>query len=144
MRTLRRRRLLLIALLCPAGAAFAQSPLSDAETRRMRAVIEAQLRAFAADDGELAFSYATRELRQQFGSAERFMAMVRGSYPVVYRPSAVRFLLPERIEQQVLQAVQMTDAEGKPWLALYQMQLQADQGWRIAGCRIVENRGRST
>jgi hypothetical protein len=142
------RRLLLLALLCAAGGAGAQAqprtPLSPAETRQVRVLIESQLQAFAADDADRAFSFASDELRRLFGSAENFVAMVRSSYPVVYRPASVRFLLPERADRQVLQAVQMTDGTGKAWLALYRVQRLADRSWRIAGCQLVENDGRST
>jgi hypothetical protein len=72
------------------------------------------------------------------------MQMVRGSYPMVVRPAAVTFLAPRRADAQVLQPVQLTDREGRMWLALYSLQPQPDGGWRISGCQVIANDGRST
>ena len=60
--------------------------------------------------------------------------MVKASYPVVYRPASVLFLGPEQIDDEVMQGVQMSDDEGGLWLALYRMQRQPDDSWRIGGC----------
>ncbi|MEO7852411.1 MAG: DUF4864 domain-containing protein, partial [Rubrivivax sp.] len=62
----------------------------------------------------------------------------------VVRPAAVTFLAPRRADGQVLQAVQLTDTGGRMWLALYSLQAQAGGGWRIAGCQVIANEGRST
>lgn len=144
------RRVLLIALLGSGTGLYVQAAaavptmLSATEARAVRAVIQGQLDAFAADDAERAFSFAAKGIRELFGDASNFMTMVRDSYPVVYRPASVTFLKPERREGQVLQAVQLTDASGKMWLALYSLQFLADRTWRIAGCAVVANDGRST
>ncbi|HEY5321885.1 MAG TPA: DUF4864 domain-containing protein, partial [Caldimonas sp.] len=109
-------------------------PVSAADTQAVRAVVEAQLAAFAEDDGQRAFSYAAPSIREMFGSPERFMAMVRGSYPVVYRPSAVVFLHPAWVQGQLVQGVHLTDAGGALWLAVYNLERQPDKSWRISGC----------
>jgi Domain of unknown function (DUF4864) len=119
-------------------------PVSAADTRAVRAVVEAQLAAFAEDDGKRAFSYAAPSIRQMFGSPERFMAMVRGSYPVVYRPSAVAFLHPAWVQGQLVQGVHLTDAGGALWLAVYTLERQGDQSWRISGCTLQPTSGRVT
>lgn len=79
-----------------------------------------------------------------FGSAERFMAMVRSSYPVVYRPASVAFLVPEATPDEVLQGVHFTDGRGSLWLALYHLERQPDDTWLISGCEVVESRARTT
>ena len=132
--------------LALAGLGFAPSgraavPASDAE--QVQSVVRAQLAAFAADDGERAFSFAAPELRQMFGTSALFMRMVRASYPVVYRPASVTFLQPKPDQDVVLQPVQMTDAKGASWLAMYRVQRQADKSWRIAGCILVPNQSRT-
>ena len=71
------------------------------------------------------------------------MAMVRNGYPVVYRPASVAFLKPELKDEQVIQRVQMLDARGDAWLAIYSLQRQKDKSWRITGCAVVENKGRT-
>ena len=91
------RRLFLLApaLLSPLlpGAAGAADVLARADARQVRAIVEAQLDAFARDDAVRAFSYAAPSIRSMFGDAERFMEMVRRSYPLVYRPASVAFLI---------------------------------------------------
>lgn len=137
--------LLALAAQLVNGAAPAQAPsISAADARGVRAVIEAQLDAFAADDAPRAFSYAAPPIREMFGTAENFIAMVRQGYPVVYRPASVTFLKPEIIQGELIQSVQMTDAGGRIWLAVYQMQRQSDRSWRINGCQVVASRDRLT
>jgi hypothetical protein len=130
-------RLLSIVVLLLARAAVAADPTQD-EARAIRAVVQAQLDAFKADDEKRAFSYASPGIQQQFGTAEHFMAMVRRQYAVVYRPASVAFLEPQRIDGQVRQPVRMTDAAGTSWLVLYLMEQQRDRSWRIAGCQATQ------
>jgi hypothetical protein len=110
----------------------------------VRAVIEAQLAAFAVDDAQRAFSFAAPSIRTLFGDADRFIAMVRTQYPVVYRPLSVSFLAPVQQDDDLLQAVRMSDADGAVWLALYLVQRQQDGAWRIGGCELQRLGGRST
>ncbi len=140
------RRVLLLALLASPlmAASQAEGPLSTVDTAAVRTVVRAQLDAFAADDATRAFSYAASGIRDLFVSADNFMQMVRLSYPMVVRPAAVTFLTPRRAEAQVLQPVQLTDSDGRMWLALYGLLPQADGSWRISGCQVIANDGRST
>ena len=124
-----------------AGAAMA-APLSAADEKAVQTVVQNQLAAFASGDADKAFSYAAPDLRKTIGSSSAFMAMVKNSYPVVYRPASVAFLKPEASGDEVLQKVQMLDASGASWLAVYSLQRQKDKTWRISGCVVVENKGR--
>ena len=127
-----------LPLLAPARAA----PFTAADEKNVRAVVEGQLAAFARDDAKKAFSYAAPNVREAVGTAANFMAMVRNDYPVVYRPASVAFLKPEGKDDQVIQRVQMLDASGDAWLAIYSLQRQKNKAWRITGCVLVENKGR--
>jgi hypothetical protein len=144
------RRRWWIASLCAGLALAVASPLraapavSAADAKAVRGVIEAQLAAFAADDASKAFSYAAPGIRAMFGSAERFLAMVREGYPVVYRPASVSFLGPEWIDDKLIQRVQMTDGAGAPWMVVYELERQADRSWRIAACVAARGSGRAT
>jgi hypothetical protein len=129
------------ALSGPAGAA---TPLSAADQKSIRAVVQAQIRAFAANDAERAFSFAAPGLRKSFGSARRFMEMVRTEYPMVYRPASVAFQPPDTSGELVVQRVHMTDAHGDSWMALYTLERQKDKSWRISGCNVLEDRGLTT
>jgi len=135
---------LILALLAAVTAHSDTTWLADADAQAIRSVIEAQLDAFSADDAEKAFSFASADIRDTFGTAEVFMAMVKLSYPVVYRPASVLFLEPERIDEEVIQPVQMSDADGALWLAMYRMQRQPDSSWRIGGCVLTSLAGSST
>jgi len=129
------------ALAAPLGAAA--TPLPDADAAGVRATVQGQLDAFAADDAARAFSFAAANVRQRMGTAERFMAMVRAGYPVVYRPASVAFLVPQRLaDGTVVQRAQMTDARGEAWLAVYTLVRQKDKSWRISGCEVQPAKGR--
>jgi Domain of unknown function (DUF4864) len=112
-----RRRLLrclLATLLAPATASAAV--LAERDARAVRSVIEAQLAAFAADDAERAYSYASAAIRTQFADAASFMAMVRSGYPMVVRPESVTFFQPRSADGVVvLQSVQLRDNAGRLW-----------------------------
>lgn len=133
-----------VALTLFGSPALRAEPVTAADTKSVKNVVEAQLAAFAADDAKRAFSYAAPSIREMFGSADRFMAMVRGGYPVVYRPQAVTFLNPEWVQGQLVQGVHLTDAGGALWLAVYRLERQADKTWRISGCEVQPSAGRMT
>jgi Domain of unknown function (DUF4864) len=130
------------ALICTAGAAQA-ADVSRKDAADIRAVVQAQLDALAVDDADRAFSFAAPGIRDMMGNAQNFLAMVRTGYPVVHRPASVAFLKAELKGPQVIQAVQMTDAKGVAWLAVYNLQRQPDKSWRISGCVVVPNEGRA-
>ncbi len=129
------------ALLAALGAHWpaTAAPLSDAEATKVREVIVQQLSALALDDADKAFETATPEVRAAIGSSNRFLAMVRGAYPMVYRPASVSFHKPKEEDGSVLQLVEIRDTNDKSWLALFALEQQPDQTWRISGCVVAEN-----
>ena len=131
---------LALSALLPAHA----SMLSAQDDKAVQTVVQKQLAAFAKDDTDTAFSYATPELRKSIGSASAFMAMVKRSYPVVYRPASVVFYKPEGLGKDSVQKVQMLDASGASYLAVYNLQQQKDKSWRISGCVVLENKSQTT
>lgn len=139
-----RRTLLLTALATTATTPLRAADVSAADASAVRALIESQLAAFAADDAAKAFSFASPAIQTMFGTAERFLAMVRQSYPVVYRPASVSFLQPQWVERKLVQGVQMVDAAGAAWMVVYEIERQADRTWRIAACVAGRASGRST
>ena len=40
--------------------------------------------------------------------------------------------------------MQMTDADGRAWLAVYRLQRQPDRAWRIGGCSLQPRAGVAT
>lgn len=117
-------------------------PVAAADARAARTIVSAQLEAFASDDAKRAFSYAAPSIRAMFGTPERFLAMVRAGYPVVYRAAGVTFLIPLRVEGDLVQGVHLTDAAGGLWLATYRLERQPDGTWRIAGCDVQPATGK--
>lgn len=100
------------------GGAHAAT-LRAADEKAVITVVQAQLAAFAADDADKAFSFAAPTIQKMFETAPNFLSMVRQQYPVVYRPASTAFLKPETQGDQVVLRVQMTDADGRAWLAAY-------------------------
>lgn len=126
-----------------APATLGATPLSSAEENAIRLVIVAQLNAFADDDADSAFATATPTVRAAIGEAARFLSMVRGAYPMVYRPAVVDFLKPEEESGEVMQLVQLRDDHDKSWLVTFVLERQPDGSWRISGCQVAENKWRS-
>ena len=132
-------------LAAAAAALMLSAPamaLSDADEKGVRAVVQAQLAALARDDAVAAYAFAAPNVREQVKSPAQFMAMVRSSYPAIYRPVSTAFLKAEDHHGQVIQRVQLTDEGGSAWLALYSLQRQKDKSWRITGCQVIPNKGR--
>lgn len=140
--------LILLAVLA-AGTAVLQSrqspeaaPLAQHDVS-IRTIIEQQIKAFARDDGEAAFAFASPELRAQFIVAPHFMAMVRENYRPVYRARKIDFEGPARAIQDMpemrMQNVHLVDDRGAGHKARYTMQKQPDGSWRIAGCLLLQS-----
>jgi len=132
----------LLLLLAP-SVGYGQS-VSAADARAVRTVIEAQLEAFRRDDAPRAFSYAAPGIRDSFGTPEKFMAMVREQYAVVFRPRSVSFEEPLLVGDDLVQPVRMTDGYGHAWMAIYPMAKQPDGSWRINGCHLARLPARET
>jgi len=128
------------------GRALAAGPgdVATADARRVRAVVQAQLDAFAAGDAARAFAYAAPPLRDMFGTPERFMEMVERRYAPVIRPASVAFLATQVSGDAAVQGVHLTDAAGDAWLAVYRLERQRDRTWRITACELHESTARST
>lgn len=134
----------MIGLLVPALAGAAQ--LAEPDARAVRQVVEAQLEAFAADDAARGFSYASSSIQAQFGDANNFMAMVRSGYPMPVWPTAVSFFQPQvevGTPATMTQLVQLRAREGSLWMATYVFERQTAAGWRISGCVVAADGGKS-
>ncbi|MDJ0896962.1 MAG: DUF4864 domain-containing protein [Alphaproteobacteria bacterium] len=104
----------------------------------IRQVIQAQLDAFQRDDGVKAFSYAAPSIRRHFGTADRFMAMVKRGYAAVYRPREFEFLSSYISDRQIRQAVYFIGPQGNAFLGIYAMERQDDESWRIGGVILLQ------
>ena len=128
-----RIRIVLLTALMVCSLSFG---LAKADGAAIRDVIAAQIDAFQRNDLPDAFSHASPAIKQLFQTPERFGAMVQSGYPMVWRPSAMRFgVLSERRGRQV-QSVLFEDAAGVSHLAEYEM-IDIDGVWQINGVRIL-------
>jgi hypothetical protein len=129
--------LLSLALLVPAGVFAGDRAVSGADVDEIRTVIHRQIDAFRRDDAHGAFALVSPNLRQAFGTPERFLDSMRTAYRAVYRPISVSFLDLIVLGSDVVQPVQVTDRAGAVWVAYYAMQRQKDGSWRTHGCRLL-------
>ena len=129
--------ILLLLFAFPAAAQTMPSDVGEADKQAIRMVIEEQLGAFQRDDAQAAFAQATPNIQAIFQTPDRFMAMVRGGYPSVYRPRQVEFRDIVDINGTPTQRVFIIGPDGAPFMALYPMELQDDGTWKIGGCYLV-------
>lgn len=123
----------ILAALVAATPLAAQSLRDDA----IAATIQRQIDAFLADDFATAFTFASPGIRQLFRTPERFGAMVRSGYPMVWRPAEVRFLaLRDHPPGGKVQRVMIRDAAGRLHLLDYLM-IPAGDGWQIGGVELL-------
>ena len=115
----------------------AQAGLTTRDADSVRLAVQAQLAALAANDAARAFSLATPDVQQSFGSPGQFLEMIRAQYPMVQRPATVSFTRPEPVGDRVMQRVHITDESGAPWLVTYLLRRDADKRWRISACVVA-------
>jgi hypothetical protein len=141
--------LALYLLGCPAMAMAASpepaaqvapvgTPYGAEDRARIQDVISRQLEAFRHDDGDAAFGFASPGIRQLFGNADNFMAMVRQGYPQVHRAREAEFRELVEMNGQPAQRVVLIGPDGQVVVALYPMERQPDGSWRIDGCLLVK------
>jgi hypothetical protein len=136
----------MVAALAVATLARADedSPLGEADRNAIRGVIEAQLAAFQADDGETAFGFASPSIQRQFGDPATFLAMVKAAYMPVYRPREVQFRRLVELAGEPVQQVLLVGPDFAVVTAHYIMQRQPDGSWRINGCVLGEAADQAT
>lgn len=120
------------------SAQTGHEPLEQGDQATIRSVIESQIDAFRADDGDKAFSFASPGIRRMFGTSDTFMEMVRSGYAPVYRPRNYGFGRLITRGGLPVQVVRLVGPDGRRIDAHYHMERQPDGSWRIAGCQLVE------
>lgn len=102
--------------------------------------ILSQIEAFANDDRETAWGFASDGIKRQTGSIDTFYNMVRLSYQPVYKASSIEFM--ERIPHSgfQIQVVRLKGPEGQRWSAIYRMEMDGDE-WRIGGVALKKAPG---
>jgi hypothetical protein len=110
-----------------------------ADPAAIRGAIDGQIEAFRADDFATAFDYASPNIRRMFRDPGNFGRMVRGGYPMVWRPERLDYLAPRetapgRWDQDVL----IEDGAGTLHALRYHM-IETSEGWRINGVTFLRD-----
>lgn len=116
-----------LGLLLGVGASIAQDA---AQRQPIQATITAQIEAFRAADFDRAFTYASPNIHQIFGTAGNFGMMVATGYPMVVNPAQVEMQDLRTIGGALWQRVRVTDQQGQAFLLDYQM-IKGPDGWLI-------------
>ncbi len=107
------------AVLLTAALWVATASAEELTANRSRAIVERQFEAFARDDAEAAYALADPEIKEKFGDADHFLAMVRELYPPVYRHRSVEFGAFEESGDEASLKATLVDGDSVEWTALY-------------------------
>lgn len=119
----------LLALIPAPGASASEKDAAIQDT------ILRQIEAFANDDREQAWFFASEGVKQRFGSADVFVSMVREVYPAVHRATAIEFARRVPHGPFEVQVVRLRGPDGRLWDAYYRM-VKSEDGWKVAGVRL--------
>jgi hypothetical protein len=127
-------------------AAFedAHARLPASEWTAIRQVIDDQLAALRRGDAIGAFSFAAPGIRERFGDAPTFLAMVRESYAALLDARYTEYLDGAVVDDTTIQPLRLVMNDDTVLVALYQMRKGDDGRWRVAGCVIAPSTLRST
>lgn len=120
------------AVLALALMLIAMPATSDETDDAIQNTILSQIEAFANDDKDAAWAYASEGIKRHSGSVDTFYNMVKLAYGPVYQATSLEFR--ERIPHAgfEIQIVRLVGPEGKHWRAAYRM-VKSDDQWRIGG-----------
>jgi hypothetical protein len=132
-------RTIFIALVFSLGCAHSKAQESDGKAvQAVTLVVQSQLLAFADDDAETAFSLATKSTQKLAGTPNDFLKVIKQRFTPIYRHRNALFSEPEIIEGHALQVVQLIDHDNLVWIAIYEVEREADGAWKIDGCQLFE------
>jgi Domain of unknown function (DUF4864) len=104
------------------------------DTAVAQSVIRSQEEAISRDDAATAYTFAAPSIQSMFRTPETFMYMVRNGYAPVYRHRSFEFGRVTTSDGKIMQEVDIIDADGVAWLALYTLERQSDGSLKISAC----------
>ena len=123
------------------NAVFADSTDYDSivepPLQEIHKTISMQIQAFRENKPETAYSFASDFIKSKFPSPTIFMAMVKGSYPMIWSPQKYKFVEQRNHASNVIQRVVFTDTDDNLYFFDYLM-LKSENVWRIHGVYLVE------
>ena len=109
----------------------------DAEVSSAQSTIDRQLKAFQANDGATAYSYAAPNIKRMFPTVEAFMSLVTRGYAPVRNPRSYSFgKVEEMSPTSIVQQVILVGPDGKTYEAVYTLEMQSDGTHLITGCSL--------
>lgn len=138
---LNRNRLQGIVLsACLLLASFSHSRADDAVGLAQN-VIQRQIAAFLADDGDAAYAFASPDIQKLFPDKDRFFAIVKKGYQPVYRPDNFAFGRSKVLGDgaSVIQEVLISGDGGRDWIAIYELERDPDGAYKINGVQLLPN-----
>ncbi|WP_133489199.1 DUF4864 domain-containing protein [Aliiroseovarius marinus] len=123
------------------GLALMLTP-AYAQDQSIEDVISSQIDAFGAQDTDKAFSYASPNIQNLFGTPENFGMMVQNGYPMVQNPAELEYVDQITNGSYTLQRLRIQDQSGKDHWFAYEM-IVIDGKWRINGVYRIEPIGLS-
>ena len=125
-----------------AAATLGDAPIAGSDEAAIRSVITAQLDAFQHDDADSAYRIASPRIETRFGNAATFLAMVKATYPGVYRAHDVSFGPIVRQNGSIVQQVSLVGPDGVRAMAHYSVEREANGTWRVDGCTLTADASR--
>jgi hypothetical protein len=99
-----------------------------------QSIIKSQEEAFGRDDAAAAYAFASPGIQSFYRNPDGFMFMVRNGYAPVYRHRSFEFGQAKIVDGKIMQEVQIVDADGVAWDALYTLEVQSDGSLKISAC----------
>jgi hypothetical protein len=127
----------LVLLTAVLFAAIVPARAAD-DVAAARSIIRSQEEAFSRDDAAAAYAFASPALKSVFRTPEIFMSMVRNGYAPVYRHRSFAFGEAKIADGKIVQPVEIVDADGVPWEAVYTLEEQSDGTLVISSCVLVK------
>lgn len=131
-----RRMILTVALLIM----LPFTCLAEDEVAVAQNTIRSQTEAIVRGDGATAYTFASPALQLIFQEPDIFMAMVQKNYAPIYRHKRFDFGESQISDGKIAQKVEIIDADGEPWTALYTLERQ-EGVMKITGCSLVKETG---
>jgi Domain of unknown function (DUF4864) len=129
-----RALVLLVALLI----GFAAPARAGDDVAAAQNIIRSQEQALGHDDAAAAYSYAAPAIQNMFPQADIFLSMVQRNYTPVYRHKSFEFGEARVADGKIAQRVNIIDADGEAWEALYTLEQQPDGSLKIIGCMLIK------
>lgn len=121
------RVLLLAMAVWVAGLGARAEPAADIQT-----VIDGQFEAFAKDDLDRAYGFASPMIQSYFPTPQIFGRLVQDKYPVIWTARTVTYLGLRQEGARMIERVQVIGADGALGQFDYEM-IEVDGKWRING-----------